>query len=168
MLAPSATAIEPALREPKASIGLAVCVFVKAWWSVHPIRLRQAARLVPATKPKWGSRSTRTCSGMPAATRWPISASIPDRPIWAIAPSTRPLAMPRWRRGGLRTLGGRRAYSQTWCSSFSPKSLRAVELTSDRSILGNASQVGGRCTGYASPGCAAPDRGSSFDDPALR
>jgi hypothetical protein len=36
-----------------------------------------------------------------------------------------------------------RAYSQTWCSSFSPKPLSAVELASDRSILGNASQSGG-------------------------
>jgi hypothetical protein len=35
------------------------------------------------------------------------------------------------------------AYSQTWCSSFSPKPLSAlVELASDRSILGNASQSG--------------------------
>jgi hypothetical protein len=35
-----------------------------------------------------------------------------------------------------------RAYSQTWCSSFSPKPLSAVELASDRSIRRNASQVG--------------------------
>ena len=34
------------------------------------------------------------------------------------------------------------AYSQTWCSSFSPKPLSAlVELASDRSIRRNASQV---------------------------
>jgi hypothetical protein len=35
-----------------------------------------------------------------------------------------------------------RAYSQTWCSSFSPKLLSALELASDRSIRRNASQVG--------------------------
>ena len=61
------------------------------------------------TKPRSASRSTRTCSGMPAATRWPIRASIPERsrPIWATAQSIRPHAMRRWPRVGSKTSGAR-------------------------------------------------------------
>jgi hypothetical protein len=60
-----------------------------------------------------------------------------------------------------------RAYSQTWCSSFSPKLRGALELASDRQIRRNASQVEehfhGLCVtaataaalsdAHASPGC---------------
>jgi integrase len=46
---------------------------------------------------RWGSRSIPTCSGMLAATPWPIRASIPEpcRPISGIARLTRRRAMRR-------------------------------------------------------------------------
>ena len=93
----------------------------------------------PATKPRSASRSTRTCSGMPAATRWPTRASIPEpcRPISAIARSTRRRAMRRWRRAGskifgagvalrsgLRSCGAERGYSSSVFASTS--SMRAM------------------------------------------
>jgi integrase len=61
-----------------------------------------------ATMPRLGSRSTRICSGMPAATRWPIRASIPEpsRPILATAQLIRPRATPRLRQAGSKTFGG--------------------------------------------------------------
>jgi integrase len=61
----------------------------------------------PATKPRLGSRSILTCSGTPAATRWPTRASIPEpsRPILAIAPSIQRRATRRWPRVGSKTFG---------------------------------------------------------------
>jgi integrase len=63
---------------------------------------------VPARRPRSDSRSTRTCCATPAAMRWPTRASIPGRCrlTSAIARSTRPRAMPRWRPVGSRTFGG--------------------------------------------------------------
>ena len=73
---------------------------------------------------KMASRSTPTCSGMPAATRWPIRASTPEpcRPISAIARSTRQRATPRWPRDGSRTFGGRCEQSRGNAASLAPPS----------------------------------------------
>jgi hypothetical protein len=59
---------------------------------------------------KIGFRSIHICSGMPAATRWPIRGSIRERskPTWATAQSIQRRATPRLRREGSKTSGGRR------------------------------------------------------------
>ena len=64
----------------------------------------------------------------------------PHPPSRASLPRTAPIVRsccPR-KNGTIGAARRLRAYAQTWCSSFSPKSLRTVELTSDRSILGNS------------------------------
>ena len=123
----------------KAPVSLALRLCLGTWRPVHAVGFRQAARRALATKPRSASRSTRTCSGMPAATRWPTRASIPEpcRPIWATGRSTRRRATRRWRRAGskifgagvalrsgLRSCGAERGYSSSVFASTS--SMRAM------------------------------------------
>jgi hypothetical protein len=78
---------------------------------------------------KIGFKVIHTCSGMPAATRWPIRPSIPQpcRPIWAIAQSIRPRAMRRWPRVGLKTSGARRRLSRRPGRACTQRGRRVVD-----------------------------------------
>ena len=106
------------------------------------LRALPSCSAVRATKPRLASRSIRTCSRMPAATRWPIKASIPEpcRAISAIAPSIRPHAMRRWPRVGSKTSGGgRRAAGAT------PLPVRAIGRRTASEASDGTSRFWQRC-----------------------
>ena len=91
----------------RAGAQVALRVHLGAGSALQHRRLRPHGRAGGRSRPSWASRRTRTCSGTPAATRWPTKGTTraPCKPTSATATSSTPCATPSYRRRGSRISG---------------------------------------------------------------
>ena len=104
---PRGRATGAATASARAGAKIAVRVHFRTGSAIHHGRLCPHGRARRGRGQVWVSRRTRTCSGTPAAMRWPTRGTTrgPYKPISATATSSTRCATPSYRRRGSRISG---------------------------------------------------------------